>query len=105
MKTARLKAEHVQQGTGGGYAVHKCQEVIADAQDADVLLLLPSATRGGITRYWSFVTSTRKRLVGTEDADVSCDCKIASKTDPIGRWGVSHFIAGEKKGLAKQDLS
>jgi len=24
---------------------------------------------------------------------------------PTGLWGVSHFIAGEKKGLAKQDLS
>ena len=61
--------------------------------------------RGGFTRYWSSVTSTRKRVVDAEDADVSCDCKIASTTDPIGRWGVSHFIAGEKKGLAKQDLS
>jgi hypothetical protein len=30
---------------------------------------------------------------------------IASKPAPTGRRGVSHFIAGEKKGLAKQDLS
>ncbi|WP_256660418.1 hypothetical protein [Pseudomonas sp. G(2018)] len=30
---------------------------------------------------------------------------IASKLAPTGRWGVCHFIAGEKKGLAKQDLS
>jgi len=34
------------------------------------------------------------------------DQKIAAfGSSYTGRWGVSHFIAGEKKGLAKQDLS
>jgi hypothetical protein len=30
---------------------------------------------------------------------------FASKPAPKGRWGVRHFLADEKKGLAKQDLS